>query len=447
MQIRRCVVAGAVCAVLAAGVTSAEPPQTASESAESKIDQLEQRLDRLMNELAKVKAELRTLKEQAAEEQGRAEMEKLRRAAEMAAAETGAGPDRLDTTRRFHSGTRMQAQLNPELSVTGDMFLYGGDHRHEEMHASDFELDVQSYLDPYTFMHVVLGYHGGGRESWFGHEHDHANDVHGPDEGLELEEGYVTWLQLPGAMSLTVGKKRQQFGVLNRWHLHALDQADLPWVLQESFGEEGLTGTGLSVDWLMPRLWADANELTVEITNGDNEAAFAGEDWEHPTLSARLKSYWDLSTDSYFELGLNAVHGSADPDGLLDHDFYALDMSFNWNPAGRELYHDSTIRAMLLESRIDLPTGESRDAWGGYVYGQHKLSRRWIAGLRYDRVDDQYEAARRWWGLTPYVTFWQSEFVRLRAQASYRKDSEHGTERQYLLQLTVAAGPHKHDTY
>ncbi len=118
-------------------------------------------------------------------------------------------------------------------------------------------------------------------------EHDHG--------GFGIGEGYITWFQLPGHTSLTVGKKRQQFGVLNRWHRHALDQSDWPWVIQESFGPAGLVGTGVSVDWLMPRMWADTNELTVEIMNGNNDVAFAGSDWKKPTFLAYLKNYWDLS--------------------------------------------------------------------------------------------------------------------------------------------------------
>jgi len=321
----------------------------------------------------------------------------------------------------------------------------GGNHQKEELQARHFELDIQSYLDPFTRMHVVLGYHGPMSESTFGspgeEEEGHA---HG---GFDLGEGSITWMQLPGHLALTVGKKRQQFGVLNRWHLHALDQTDLPWVLQESFGDHGLVGTGVSLDWAMPRLWAHANELTVEITNGDNAMAFAGGDWRHPALLARLKSYWDLSSDSYFELGLDGLHGNADPDGHLDHDFWALDATYNWYPAGMELYREVTLRGMLLHSSLDLPGGGSRDAWGGYLYGQFRFSPHWIVGMRWDSVQDQREAGHDWWGLSPYLTFWQSEFVRLRGQASWRKDNLHGTDRRFELQITFAAGPHKHESY
>ncbi len=412
--------------------------------AAARIEKLEATVERLSDQLRQVQKELAQLKAARAAEEKRAAVEELRReAAEAARAAAPAGGG-VDTTTRFVSGTRMQPQTNPEISFTGNSFLVGGNHQREEMQGGEFELDAQSYLDPYTKMHLVVSHSLPEHGSSFGLPE--GADTYREGE-TDVEEGYITWLGLPGSTTLTVGKERQQFGVLNRWHAHALDQVDYPWVLQESFGEEGLTGTGVSVDWLMPHLWATANELTVEVTDGDNDTAFAGTDWRHPSFLVRLKNYWDLTPDSYLEIGLDALHGKADAAGHLKHDFYALDWTYDWYPAGRAMYRELTLRGMLLRSereRIGLP---ERDAWGGYVYGQMKFSPHWIAGLRYDRVDDQLEEGHRYWGLSPYLTFWESEFVRLRGQASYRKDDRFGIDRRFVLQVTFAAGPHKHERY
>jgi hypothetical protein len=414
----------------------------ASSDTEATIAALQRQVDQLSNQLRLLQEQLDQLKSQQEEAAAKARRERIRQAAQARLAES-AGP-KVDTQQSFESGTRMQAQLNPEISVTGDLFLVAGEDLREELRAGHFELDLRSYLDPFSVMHVVLGFsdsahHGEGDEEGDEEDHEHQN--------AEVEEAYITWLQLPANLSLTLGKKRQQYGVLNRWHEHALDQADLPWVLEHSFGDEGLAGTGLSVDWLMPRLWADANELTVEVTNGDNDVAFAGADWSDPTILARLKSYWDLNTDTYLEIGLSGLHGASDADGERDHTFYALDLGFNWNPAGRELYRDVTVRGMLQRSERDLGPAGCLDTWGGFLYGQSKLSRSLIAGLRYDRVNDVYQEDHRFWGLSPYLTYWQSEFVRLRLQAGYREDNQLGSDLSYLLQVTFSAGPHKHETY
>lgn len=397
-----------------------QPPST------SKVEQLEKKISDLSNELKEMKAELDELKKDTQESKQKAQLAALKSEAAAAAA-SPAKTEKVDTTTKFQSGTRMQPQLNPEISVAGNMFLLGGDREKERASSGEWELDVQSYLDPYTKAHVVFS--------------------KPEDDNLDVEEGYITWLNLPGNTQLTFGKKRQQFGVINRWHSHALDQVDLPWVLQESFGKDGLIGTGLSFDWVMPKLWADTNELTLELTNGDNDTAFAGPHWKHPTELARFKNYWDLTKNAYLEIGLDALRGKADPDGHLDHDFYATDLTYDWYPAGRGLYREFIVRGMLLRSDLDLDEQTQRLAWGGYLYGQFKFSRRFIAGLRYDRVDDQRMAGHYYWGYSPYVTFWQSEFVRLRAQMSYRRDNLLGVEHRYMFQVVLAAGPHKHDKY
>lgn len=420
----------------AGGTSPDEEPATIPAT----IETLQRTVDRLNTELAEVKAALAALQTQQQKTSHDQQIAQLRASAAEAKRET-APSDALDTSTTFSSGERMQPQLNPELSVTGDVWaITGGDRGEFQLRGA--ELDLQSDLDPYSRAHVVLGAHGEGCGPLFGT----GAEAHG-EAGADVEEAYVTWLHLPGAVTLTVGKKRQQFGVLNRWHEHALDQTDLPWVLTENFGDEGLSGTGVSLDWLLPSLWAHANELTVEVTNGDNETAFGGSDWDRPTAVARLKSYWDLNQDSYLELGLDGAHGASDHEGNLASDFFALDATYNWNPANRSLYRDITVRGMLLRSRRELAPDNVRTAWGGYLYGQGKLSQRWIAGVRFDRVDDPVEADHSYWGVSPYLTFWQSEFVRLRGQLSYRDNDVTGVDRRFVLQATFSAGPHKHESY
>jgi len=430
--------------LLAAGGAAAQD-RNPQPTEQPNIEELQRQIEELSRQLLLVQEQLVQLKAQQEAQKKQAKIVHLRQAAAAEAAKAAA-PDAVDTSIDFVSGTRMQSMLNPELSVTGDIFFVGGEHEKEEILADHFELDIQSYLDPYTKMHVVIGYHGPHHESSFGMEDHHEEEEHG-HEGFGLEEGYVTWLQLPGHTSLTVGKKRQQFGVLNRWHKHALDQSDWPWVIQESFGPHGLVGTGVSVDWLMPRLWADTNELTVEVMNGNNDVAFAGSDWKKPTFLASLMSYWDLTPNTYIQADLTGLHGVTDHDGNFNHDFLALDLAYDWYPAGRELYRGFTARAMLLRSWLDLEEGGSLNAWGSYLYGQYRLTSRWIAGLRWDWVEDQRAPGHDTWGLTPYLTLWQSEFVRLRGQATYEKDNWYGTDRRFELQLTFAAGPHKHESY
>ena len=111
---------------------------------------------------------------------------------------------------------------------------------------------------------------------------------------------------------------------------------------------------------------------------------------------------------------------------------------------GMRASYKAHVARVLIKLHED---GGSLDTWGSYLYGQYKFATRWIAGLRWDLVEAQREAGREYWGLSPYLTFWQSEFVRLRGQLSYRDDNRYGVDRRFELQLTFAAGPHKHENY
>ena len=432
---------------LAAGPVVAQdknPPPAPEPVVPPTVEELQRQIEELTRQLQSVQQQLAELEKQQELQTKQAEIESLRRAAAAEVAKEGA-PDDVDTSTEFVSGTRMQTELNPEISVNGDLFLVGGDNLRTEMQARNFELGFQSYLDPYTRMKVVFDYEGAHADWEFGdREDDEGEEEH---SGFDLEEGYLSWLNLPGNTSLTVGKKRQQFGVLNRWHSHALPQTDYPWVIQESFGDHGLSGTGVSFEWLMPRLWADANELVVEVMNGNNEVAFAGSDWRKPTFLANLKSYWDLSANTYVQVDFTGLHGVTDHDGNLSHDFLALDVVYDWYPLGRELYRGFQLRGMLLRSWLDLYEGGSLNTWGSYLYGQYKFTRRWIAGVRWDWVEGQRRTGYEFWGVSPYLSFWQSEYVRLRAQYSLRDHNVFGTDHRYELQFTFAAGPHKHEEY
>ncbi|MCB1057025.1 MAG: hypothetical protein KDD11_16105, partial [Acidobacteria bacterium] len=211
------------------------------------------------------------------------------------------------------------------------------------------------------------------------------------------------------------------------------------------FGEEGLAQTGLSGRWLLPHPWADANELTVEVTDGESEA-FGGENFQDFAGLVHLKNFWDVGDAAYFEWGLSGAVGKSD----LGHgrQIWGSDVTYHWQPPSRAKYREVTWRTEILLSNYDLPGGGSESAWGGYTYGEGLVAQNLYAGARFDWVEDPLDPGHRTWGVVPYLTWWQSEFVRLRAELRHFEDqwTDHSDD-SLLLQLTWAAGPHKHETY
>lgn len=319
---------------------------------------------------------------------------------------------------------RNLSQFNPEISFTGDVVASASSQDREGFDAREFELNFQSALDPYSYTKWTLSF-----------------DTHG---NVDVEEGYAGYNGLPGGLQLRLGKFRQSFGVLNRWHQHALPTLDYPLVLTRYFGDEGLAQTGLSLEWLLPKGFADANEVTVQLTDGESDA-FGGENFRHLAGLLHFKSYWDLSDATYLEWGLSGVGGANQTGG--DTRVWGSDLTLHWQPPSRAKYAEVTWRTELLRSERDV-AGDRVDALGGYTYAEALLRQNLYGGVRYDRVEDPLVPSAVSWGVYPYLTWWQSEFVRIRGEYGRVHDGATGrNENRFALQLTWAAGPHKHETY
>ena len=89
-------------------------------------------------------------------------------------------------------------------------------------------------------------------------------------------------------------------------------------------------------------------------------------------------------------------------------------------------------------------------AFGAYSYIEYKLDSQWQIGTRFDytqpfEVDNN---SKNTWQIVPYITWWQSHWVKIRLQYNYLDGTEIPTAQNTIrLQIVFAAGPHKHDRY
>jgi hypothetical protein len=369
----------------------------------------------------------------------------------------------------FKSGQLALQALNPEISVVGDFFgrwVHAEGHsyaRHgDEMEHSGFEMrtfgvHIESYLDPYSRLKAAMSFH---------------------DDKFRLGEAYVTFYSLLTGLNLTAGKFRQQFGVVNRWHLHGLDQVNFPLPLMKVFGHGGLNQSGLSLDWSMPDVASFSEALTVQITNGDNSRLFQGKDWSAPTGLLHYKVYRDISKDTYIELGLTGLLGPNHRRGYIEGGevknerhwrwSYVLgaDLTLLWEPTGFMRYRNILWRTEFYYLWKELPPpGSDRTktlirSYGAYSYIQAKVSRTIEVGVRGDiylpdhrnfEVEDLVsDEATHVWQVAPYVTWWISPFVKVRLEYDHINGRNLGPEpreHRVYVQLVFAAGPHKHERY
>jgi hypothetical protein len=396
----------------------------AQESDSTKIKQLEERIKKL---------------EEITEKD---ELEKLLKEAETIANKK----EEKKEIKEFKSGQRSLQAINPEISVLGDMYgqyIANENGFNEDLSSGAFfrvmETSFQSNLDPFSLAKFI---------------------VELSPAGIEFAEGYMTWTKIFPQIGLTAGKFRQQFGVLNRWHVHSLDQFDFPLAITTILGEEGINQIGLSFDWIMPSIISDANTLTLQITNGQNEQLFSGDMFSLPAGLLHLKNYWDLTRDTYFELGLTGMLGQNNQRGydeegnliLEDSRLTALgglDLTVFWEPLNQARYHSFIWRTELYYVNKELVNDRIK-AFGGYSYVEYKLDLQWQIGTRFDYTQpfETNNSSKYTWQIVPYITWWQSNWVRFRLQYNFLNGTEIPTVQNTIrLQIVFAAGPHKHDRY
>jgi len=401
-------------------------PAAAQQPAQRQVDSLAAELRALRARLDSLRVELARIARRQAADTARApgddDLAALR-----AAAAAAVGRDTIQTAdtaeaRRFVGRERSQSQLNPEISVTGNlhaaMQTEGAQRDNFELH--EVEFSFQAALDPYSHTKIFAGVH---------------------EDGIEVEEGYFYYTGLPARLRLDLGAFRQQLGELNRWHLHAVPETEYPLVLTTFAGEEGLAGVGASLYRAFGGL--GTHELYAQVTAGSNEALFdAG---NRPAYLLHVNNFWQLSRSTYMQIGATGVYGT-NPDTALKTTLGGVDFRFTWRPPAQALYRDWTLRGEVYGLKKERAgTGDTR--LGGYVGSTYRLGQRWIAGVRYDYVETPEGPNEITRQIVPTLTWWQSERVFLRAEFTRRLTPVGADRNRLLVQAIWAIGPHKHETY
>jgi hypothetical protein len=84
---------------------------------------------------------------------------------------------------------------------------------------------------------------------------------------------------------------------------------------------------------------------------------------------------------------------------------------------------------------------EYRDAFGMYSYLEARWSRRFYTGFLFQYVQDLARLEDPTFEYSPYLTWWPSDFQRLRLQYSGR-DGPDGWQNLFFLQWTAVLGSH-----
>jgi hypothetical protein len=255
--------------------------------------------------------------------------------------------------------------------------------------------------------------------------------------GVEIEEAYGTTLALPYNLQVRAGQFLTRFGRLNNTHPHSWDFVDQPFAIGRVFGSEGNRGLGVEASYLTPLPWY--LELVGSVTDAVGEStarSFFGPDdlpLETPldvqaTLAA--KQFFELSPNWSLLWGLSLATGPNGTGHDNRSDVWGTDLYLKYRPITTGSYTQVALQAETLYRRRQVPDAVLADV-SMYAYLSWRFARRWGTAARYeygsaadsavgddvvDPLDPEWTRGRHRYSAD--ITFWPTEFSRLRAQLS-----------------------------
>ena len=330
------------------------------------------------------------------------------------------------------------------------------------------EIALDGAVDPYfrAFANIVLKLDNNGGTA------------------IELEEAFAQTTALPWNLQLKAGQFFVPFGRQNQQHPHAWDFVDQPLIMNRMFGGDGLRSVGTVISWLVPTPFY--TELQLSVLNGEGGAASSfrneGEDdgtgtnrlFGRATINRRLRNpgellyvprvitSFNLTDAQTLVLGASAAFGPNDTGANTDTQIYGVDSYWKWRPANAQqgfpfvawqteaMYRRFEAGAdPTANGGLGLPAETLRD-WGFYTQLLYGFHLGWVAGLRGEFVtgdagaDDVNDPATRSdrTRVSPNLTWYPSEFSKIRLQYNYDHGQAFGDEHSVWMQFEFLLGAH-----
>jgi hypothetical protein len=338
--------------------------------------------------------------------------------------------------------------FNPDISAIGDFIFQGGQipkgETPDDLAADnksraklrEVEFGFSNPVDPYGRADLILSI-------------EREDDV---SYGVDIEEGFFTYTNLPYDLQARAGKFYSVFGKANLYHTHAMPWVDRPLPIRTLFGDEGLNDSGAELSWLVPNPWDSYIELTQSVQNNGNEAEFAGSNANGLMYVTHLKNYFDLDDNSSIELGgsfatgTNGTGNSGGPKTNVE----GLDLTYKWKPYKQGLYKSVTWMSEAIFSHKDEAGDGTVDSHGWYSSLEYQFDRRWAIFGRCDYTQYPDSSSLHENSYSVGLTFHQSEFMFWRLQYEHTTGENYAGDvdrDQIFLQADFLIGLHPAHKY
>ena len=341
--------------------------------------------------------------------------------------------------------------LNPAIGLVLDADLEKLGTAGGNFNFRSAELGLAASVDPYARMYSFIV---------------------GSNNGVEVEEAAAITTSLPWNLTAKGGRFFADFGRFPKYHVHELPFVNQPLSIQRMVGGES-QADGAEVNYLFPTpfflraTFGGYNKIGADNEQVDNLKPRAASRF---TYLGRLNTYFDLTDNHSVELGTSlaytpSVRLQGDASGG-DRILGGVDLTYRYQPLASTVYQGFTWGSEFYNNSQRFPfdiavpdpndpsilvtqtVGERRRSYGGYSYAELKLNKNWATGFLFDYAPIVDNPSQRTLSYSPYVTWYLSEFNRLRFQYSYLKNNfsadkaEKGN--QFFVQWTTVIGAHTH---
>jgi hypothetical protein len=301
---------------------------------------------------------------------------------------------------------------------------------------------------------------------------------------LEAEEAYLETMSLPWNLQLKAGQFLTEFGRLNATHPHAWDFVDQPLVNARLLGPEGLRNPGARLSWLAPTPFYSELLFAVQNSQGETAHSFRSDHEDNlffgrPTTLGefhntgdllfvpRYVASFDLSDSQTIMAGASAAFGPNGTGENTDTQIYGADLFYKWkSPRQHGGYPFVTWQTEAMLRRYEagafdgdaalripaLPNETLRD-YGFYSQVAYGFRKGWVGAFRVDYVapyersfyetvlgPDPDRTSR--WRLSPNLTWYPSEFSKVRLQYNYDHRNQIGDDHSVWMQVEFLLGAH-----
>ena len=314
--------------------------------------------------------------------------------------------------------------FNPAIAVIGNFLATAGHNPVDPQPAfqsQESEISFQAIVDPYARADLFLSF---------------------SNSGVDVEEGYITFLHLPWDLLVKAGKFKAQFGKINTLHLHVLPWPDEPLPMVNLLGsEEGWADEGVSASKVIPLPGDTFSEIYGQVFTGDVENLFDAPSAGKIAWNTQYRVYRDFGDDNNLEVGASYGSGFNGVTTDTTTSLQNFHMVYRWKPLQGRPYRQLIVRGEFTRS-VRQQVGPTQIATGYFASADYQLARRWFGGVRYEWSGRAANAEQHDRGVSTAISFLPSEFSVLRAE--YRRRTYAGgiVANEGFLQIQYAIGAH-----